>query len=163
MIKRIRFFVLFTLVLPILVNSSCTSQSKTGFGIYLADTGELVLSGEHIQAYFQETHTIELNAAGMAKWNSYIINPAKLGESLFNRPFVINVNGEEIYRGLFYSMLSSLSYSGFVIMDAQYKMPDITNSIRIKYDGATASCCAGVDLINDPRILDYFEGMGKLK
>ena len=56
------------------------SVDEPGFGIYLADTGELVLSEQHIKAYHrnvhltvseeEDTHAIELNQAGIEKWNS---------------------------------------------------------------------------------------------
>jgi hypothetical protein len=94
--------------------------SETTVGIYLADTGELVLSQDDIKAYYGNSHSIELNAQGIAKWNSFhtYAGVPKLAQSLFNREFIIKSNGKEICRGKFYSLASSATYSGIAIIDA---------------------------------------------
>ena len=42
--------------------------STSTFGIYLAETGDLLLSDEDMAVYVRATHKIELNASGIEKW-----------------------------------------------------------------------------------------------
>ena len=89
-------------------------------GLYLADTGELILSQDDIKAYWSNSHSIELNFGGIIRWNSYIdtTGTPKLAQSLFSREFIIKFNNTEVCRGVFYSLASSASYKGIAIIDA---------------------------------------------
>jgi hypothetical protein len=93
------------------------------FEIYLTDTGELVLSDREILAYYGAENAFALNEKGISKWNSYQTYPdiPKLSQSLYQRDFIIKLNGKEICRGKFYSMASSASYSGIAIIDSLFK------------------------------------------
>lgn len=149
-------------------------EEKPGFGIYLVDTGELVLSDIHIKAYRrnvhlteaeEDTHEIELNEAGIKQWNSYLTYEGipKLKDTLYQRDFVVRVNGEDIYKGRFYSMLSSMSYDGVVIMDTVTKLNEEHKMIYICYGYPTSSFASGNDPRNSPVILDYLNSHGLLK
>ncbi|MFO8101001.1 MAG: hypothetical protein R6U37_02365 [Dehalococcoidia bacterium] len=159
------YLLLVVLLVATGLSFSCLSHDKVEFGIYLADSGELVLSEEHIKAYYQDAHTIELNEKGIEKWNSYMTYTTipKLDQCLFSKDFVLKVNGEEIYRGKFYSMASSISYPGIVIMDALFKLDSTHNTICIKnsYPGSFSE--NHEDPRNDPGIIEYFEKKGLLK
>ena len=129
-------FVLIIILSIILLNSSaCTNDGESQFGIYLVETGELVISEHHIERYHWDTHTIKLNEEGIKKWNSYMTYKSipKLAESLFKKNFSIKVKGKEIYRGQFYSGASSASYSGVVIMDSLFKLDEELNTISINF------------------------------
>jgi hypothetical protein len=136
--------------------------SEPGFGIYLVDTGELVLSEQDIRSYNASTHEIELDLMGARKWNSYINvteNIPTLADTiLFAKDFVIKVNGEEIYRGKFWSMVSSQSYDGIVMLDALFTRDNENSKIWIEssYPASNSSN----DSMNDPRITDFFEKEG---
>lgn len=160
---------LYMFLLPLLVSLAlawaCVSDQNPGFGIYLVDSGELVLSEDHIKTYYQDTHTIELNEAGVEKWNSYMTYTAipKLDACLFSEDFVLKVEGDEIYRGKFYSMASSITCPGVVIMDALLKLDAAHNTITIELGHPGPSPDDGEDPRDNPRVIRFFERKGLLK
>ena len=97
------------------VGLNACQSSAPYFGIYRAGTGALVLSDRDIKTYDSTAHTFELNARGIARWNSYTDIP-KLNRSLPGVDFILKIEGEEAARGQFYALLSSTSYSGLVLM-----------------------------------------------
>lgn len=133
-----------------------------GFGIFLVDSGELVLSEQHIKIYHKDTHEIELNEDGIEKWNSYMTYTTipRLAEGLFGEDFFITIKGTEIYRGKFYSMVSSTSYPGVVILDTLFKLDSKNNVIRI--DFGYPCCPSGEDPRNNPDIFSFLEEQGLL-
>ncbi len=177
--KSSLLLLLFTLIISAGVLScslnNAVPDEKSGFGIYLVDTGELVLSDEHIKAYHrnvhltvseeEDTHVIELNKVGIEKWNSFMTYEGipKLKDTLYKRNFVVRVNGEDIYEGKFYSMLSSLYFGGVVIMDAMIRLDNEHNMIYISYGYPTSSFASKRDPRNNPIILAYLDGHGLLK
>ena len=106
---------------------------KDGFGIYLADSGELLLSDAHIVAFNSVNNTFELNEIGIERWNSHLDFQTipKLNDSLFSQDFVIIIEGTEIAKGKFWSSVSSGIYSGIVILDALIKLDSNHNTIRL--------------------------------
>ena len=159
---------------------SCSTEDdgpvgEPGFGIYLADTGELVLSEHHIKAYHrnvhltvseeEDTHAIELNKSGIEKWNSYMTreDAPKLRETLYQRDFIVKVEGKEIYGGKFYSMLSSTTYDGIVILDAVVKLDEERNRIYICNGYVTVPPPSEEDLRNSPEVIDFMDKQGLLK
>jgi hypothetical protein len=150
------------------------SAELSDFGIYLEDTGELVISGEHIEAYSrdvhmtvaenEDTHAIELNEAGIKKWNSYMSygDIPKLEESLYQRKFIVKMKNKEIYRGIFFSMVSSQIYDGVVILDSVLKLDAESHGFFICY-GYPAGFATGEDPRNAPEIISFMEEHGLLK
>jgi uncharacterized membrane protein len=110
-------------------------------GLYLADTGERVLSQDDIKAYWSNSHSIELNFGGIARWNSYIAGPGPLtlAHSLFSRDFILKLNDTEICRGKFYSLASSASFKGITIIDALFPLDSEHDQLWIisDYPGLT--------------------------
>lgn len=144
------------------------------FGIYLVDSGELVLSEQHIKAYRRgmhfyvddtETHVIELNEEGISRWNSFMTYESipKLTDSLCYRDFVLKIEGEEIYRGQFYSMASSTGYGGVVILDALFKLDNDNNCLWISYGYAWPELDPEEDPRNSPEVIDFLEQRGLLE
>ena len=128
---------LIAVMLPIAA-VACSHNETTkepGFGIYLVDTGELVLSDEYIESYNASTHEIALNEAGIEKWNSYITGtPPTLAQSLFSKEFSVKVNRLEMYRGKFWSIASSIIEDGVTIQEALFKLDSENNTISIGYN-----------------------------
>ncbi len=143
----------------------CKSVANSGFRIVLDDTGEVVITDEHISSYDWQTHTIELTDKGKELWNSFHTfgSIPKLTESLFNREFVATLDGKELYRGKFYSGLSSMSYSGVVILDAMFTLDDKYNKITIDYGYPLEGFGAGEDPRNNPELYKFLETKGLLK
>jgi hypothetical protein len=100
---------------------ACAHTGQTTFGIYLAQTGELILSDAHVAAYDAAEHHLELNAKGIDKWNSYRTYSGTgvplLNEKLYHKEFIIKVDNQDICRGTFSTSFSSMLFQGVTIMD----------------------------------------------
>lgn len=138
---KMMFIKIFAVVMALTLLFGITAYSqnrKEDFGIYLADTGELVLSERHIQAYRSDDNALELNALGIKRWNSYLtyedIPRLNSALTLFNHEFTIKIEGEGICRGRFWSWASSASYSGAVILESLLKLDEKHNCLWLKSD-----------------------------
>jgi hypothetical protein len=185
----IRFFLLSALLgASLLFTSACSGgyeapSELSDFGIYLKDTGELVISGEHIEAYhiyyddhrmmtgsdFREemgdsVHTIELNPEGIEQWNSFRKFDGKLlAASLYHKDFVVKLSGKKMYEGVFSSMASSCIYDGVVIMESIIGMNEEDNRFHIFDAGASIGAAPAEGLINAPEIIGFMEEHGLLE
>jgi hypothetical protein len=145
-------------------------SATSTFGIYLAETGDLLLSDEDVAAYVRATHKIELNASGIKKWNSYIAYnnsydppiPVLTG-GLYQKEFVVRIDDKEYYRGKFWSIVSSQSSTGVVILDAVMPCDSVHNTIQIQYGYPVRLGGSKDDPRNNQEIFDFFGKLGKLK
>jgi hypothetical protein len=128
------------LSLPVLL-FGCNSEPQNGFAIILADTGEVLLTEEDIAAYIDEdaifsgSSAFRLNESGRQKWNSHLTyqDIPRLNETLFSREFIMELEGDEICRGKFWSGVSSQSVDGILILDSLFKVDgDLIKEIRIQ-------------------------------
>ncbi|MCJ7521273.1 MAG: hypothetical protein MUP21_03545 [Dehalococcoidia bacterium] len=133
-----------------------------GFGIFLVDSGELVLSEQHIKIYHKETHEIELNEDGIEKWNSYMTYTTipRLAETLCGEDFLIMVEGTEAYRGRFSSYVVSTIPPGVTIVDTLFKLDSEHNTIWIVIEWLPVS--PEEDTRNNPDIFSFLEEQGLL-
>jgi hypothetical protein len=115
------------------IGLSCAAAQPGNFGIYLSDSGELVLSGDHIKTYHSDLQEFELNQQGIDKWNSYLDyeSTPKLKDSLFGRDFIIKIGGEEICSGTFWSGICSSLPDGIIISESMLRMDAGHTTIRI--------------------------------
>ncbi|KTB47771.1 hypothetical protein [Dehalogenimonas alkenigignens] len=127
---------LFTLavcfLLLLTVATGCAGTPEKRFQIILTDTGETVLSESDIAAYLGDG-TLELNQRGIDKWNSFLTHRdiPELAKTLHNREFVIKINDKEICHGKFWSMVSSASVNGVVILDSLLKLDAQNDTLQI--------------------------------
>lgn len=143
---------LIAVMLPVAVLACSPNETTTepGFGIYLVETGELIISNEDIASYNSSSYEIELNTEGIERWNSYITTtPPTLADSLFSKEFSLRINGMEIYRGTFWSWASSVYPYGVTITESLSKLDEEDNTISIGYN------C--IDPRDDWRITNFFE------
>ena len=164
-LRQVTLCIVALLLTSIIGSFGCDGDDEPDFGIYLVSNDELVLSEQHIKAYHQDTHTIELNAEGIEKWNSYMTYTTipRLTDCLFSKDFALKVEGNEIYRGQFYSSASSISYPGVVIQDALFKLDDSRNTISIDFGFASPAESQQEDPRNNPQVLSFFEKAGLLQ
>jgi hypothetical protein len=134
---------------------------RSTFGIYLADTGELVLSDQDMAAYVRATHEIKLNDSGIAKWNSQI-HCSYLPGGLYQKDFTVRIDGKEIYRGTFWSGYSSQSHDG-VVLDIAFRLDSTHNTIQIQYGYPGRLRGDKDDPRNNPEIFEFFAKEGMLK
>jgi len=128
-------------------------KNSEGFEIYLVNTGELVISNEDIISYNKSSHEIKLNGEGIIKVKNL---------DLYKKSFVIKINGKEIYNGSFWSSISSMSFSGVVIIDVITIQHDSSDIIRIETGYPGSDFFKGSDPRNNQEILVYFREAGKL-
>lgn len=131
-------------------NSSQISKEK--FGIYLFENNELVVSDKDILSYNKTSHIIKLTEDGANKINNLFVG-------VYGKPFVMILNGKEMYNGSFWTSISSVSYSGVVILIDDVS---INNSIAIQLGYPSLGFYDGKYLINNSEIFYYFERLGKL-
>ena len=164
--KYLSVIVILLIISISLFFTACVKDRST-FSIYLEDYDSILISDQDIEAYNWDEHTIELNADGIARWNSYISldsssNPAipNLSGSLYNKPFSVRLDDEIIYTGKFFSYASSGPCSSIVILDALFVLNANHNSLRIENGYAFLM---EDDLRQNNEIRDFFEGVGKLR
>ena len=125
------------------------TPSEEGFDIYLLESDELVISDLEIISYNKTSHKIILTDVGVEKIKD-------LQVPLNGTSFVIKVEGEEIYRGAFWSPISSLIYHGVVIETVV-----TNNSVKIEA-GYPSSHFQGKDPRANPKMFDYLNRVGKM-
>ena len=127
-------------------------------------TEALVLSDEDIAAYVGATHDIELNASGAAKWDSYTVDGRWYEpEGLHQKDFAVRIGNKELYRGKFWSIFSSQSYYGVVILEMALPRPGALGTVHIQYGYPEIMGKSEDDPRSHPEILDFFAGKGLLK
>lgn len=122
-----------------------------GFGIFLKDNNELVVSEKEINFYNTSSHEIILTYEGTRR-----IENLNLNVPMDGTPFVLRVNGEDLYWGWFWSPASSISCSEVVI---QTLVRD--NTIQI-VTGYPESHFKGEDPRNNSKLLNQLTSTGKL-
>jgi hypothetical protein len=137
-------------------------------GIYLVDTGELVLSDQDMAAYLRDTHEIVLNESGIEKWNLYVIWGSSGGfpvpgtGGLYQKEFALRIDNREIYRGHFWSALSSMSCEGIVILDALLPCDGVHSTIQIE-NGYPGPSPGTEDPRDNAELLNFFAARGLLQ
>ena len=131
---RKAIFLMAVLSLSILTTTSCNIGQKEGFVIYLAESGEIILTENEIEMYNSDENALELNEDGIKKWNAHLTyqDVPKLADSLFAHEFILEIEGKKICRGAFWSGASSTSFSGVVILDSLFKLDSSHNTLWIK-------------------------------
>ncbi|MDV2989556.1 MAG: hypothetical protein P3T54_05350 [Dehalogenimonas sp.] len=132
--KRIILILLIVSQLTMTLVGCSASESKGGFSVILADTGESLLTESDIKAYHADTNSLELNTSGISKWNSQLIyqDAPKLEDSMFGREFIIEIEGKEVGRGKLWSNASSSTFLGLVILDALGRLDNANNTLWIQ-------------------------------
>jgi hypothetical protein len=142
--------------------------SGSVLGIYLVDTGELVLSAQDMAAYLRDTHEIVLNESGIEKWNLYVIWGSSGGfpvpgtGGLYQKEFALRIDSREIYRGHFWSALSSMSCEGIVILDALLPCDGVHSTIQIE-NGYPGPSPGTEDPRDNAELLNFFAARGLLQ
>ena len=126
-------------------------EPQGGFEIYLSGNNQLVISDRDIVWYNWASHEIKLTTEGLGK-----IEALKVPVS--GTPFMIRLNGKEIYDGSFWVSISSIPYSGIVIDTLEIQ----NNTMKIEKGYPSSGFFKGTDPRNNSEIFDYFQKIGKL-
>ena len=144
---------IFLIIFGIVTYFNQSQITEEGFGIYLLDNNELVISDTDIISYNRTSHEIRLNEGGVKKIKTL---------HLYQKPFAIKLDGKQVYNGAFWSDISSIPYSVIVIVDILTVQYGMTDSIRIEKGYPSSEFFEGVDPRNNSEIFDYFQKVGKL-
>lgn len=171
MLKKIALFLVIILGFAF---SGCQSVDENTFAIYLfsqdvptaklsqTDINELMLedkpiiSSDDIVSYDKTNHTIELTREASRRLQQIFPMPVKVD----GIPFVVCVGNERIYTGAFWTLLSSLSYDGVVILQS-FDSTATTIQLTLGYPGPDVF--TGIDPRADPRIMKALEQSKKLE
>lgn len=155
--------ILIAVALSAFLLSSCGARNS-GFVISLVESGEVILTDDHIATYIWKKHGIILTPEGIDQWESL----AKLDETrdppirklgkLTSKEFVVTVGDVEMYRGHFSSMFSSLIQPGVLLYDTMGAPRGEIRLDFIRFDGAPKD-----DPRARPEIAAHFRKQGKLK
>jgi hypothetical protein len=156
----------------VLSPATITPTIENGFSIYLLAQdirpdqlvtlshleleNQPLLSMEDMVSYTKATHEIELTAAGYERIHSLSVPTS-------GTAFAVCVNGEPIYAGAFWSLISSQSFDGVVIMIDPISTTREHAVIQIQLGYPGADFFHGDDPRSDPRILQALQQAGKLK
>jgi hypothetical protein len=162
--KKAALILLLLVLLSGLLLTSCSTAKTQGFSIYLKESGELVLDNTHIVAFHPDTDSLELNARGVDRWNSFQTYPSipKLAQSLFGKDFVIKIDCEEICQGKFWSGLSSAMPNSIVIEESLFKLSETHNMISL-LNRSPGSSRYSLDEYFKKQLVDYFTKIKKIK
>jgi len=127
-------------------------QSSNEFGIYLAETNELVISDRDVVSYNSTSHQIKLNDEGVERVKTM---------DLYHKTFVAKLSGKELYNGSFWSDMDSIPYKGVAIIDIALIQRGFTNTLRID-PCYPPTFCSDVDPRDNLELLEYFQRTGKL-
>lgn len=158
---KIGLSIIAVVIIMIIFLLSMNTQSEISegkFAIYLMENDESVISDVEIISYNKTSHEIKLTEVGFNKIEALEI-------SVSGEPFIIKLNGKEMYNGSFWTSISSLGYSGVVIMtttwiNGEFVYPE--NSIWIRKGYPSSEFFEGDDPRNNSEIFDYFQSIGKL-
>jgi len=136
---------------------SYQGQGHKGFGVYLSENDELVISDKDIMFYNWTSHHIRLNREAIER-----IKGIDFFKKLYHKPFVVMLDGREIYNGSFWSDMDSMSYSGVAILDILAVQNNMMDILRIEPCYPSVQFCKGADPRNNSEIFGYFQSIGKL-
>jgi hypothetical protein len=119
-------------------------------------TEEPLISVQGILEYDWENHALDVTE------ESYLHLMEEIGGNVQvnGRPFVVVANGERIYAGAFWTLASSLSFDGVVIMDPAFAS-NVSLWLALGYP--SEEFFTGEDPRGDPRIWEALEEVGLLQ
>jgi len=149
----------FALYMPVEPMSGQQIATADIHQIVLQDTP--VLSDADIVSYRRDTHEIELTDAAYQRL-MHMGMPAGDGGGVpvFGKGFVVCVGNERIYAGAFWTLLSSLSYDGYVLM---LPLDPARHVVSIERGYPASQPAWTSDQRNDPRIFRALDQTGKLR
>ncbi len=163
---------IFLIIVCALTGSACQPGKNNGFAIYLLaqnipaaelariDIDRLpleskpIISNDDIISYDKANHMIELTPAAYTRVQQIFPIPVN------GFPFVVCAGNERIYTGAFWTSISSISFSGVVIMQP-VDTKNTTIQITLGYPGP--EFFTGDDPRADSRIMKALEKDGKMK
>lgn len=112
-----------------------------------------LIASADLLGYNRQTHEMELTAEAFARLRALKVPVSGL-------PFVVSVGAERIYQGAVWTLVSSLSYDGIILLQPFYTEGTL---VRIEPGYPGADFYKGTDPRSDPRIFQALTAAGKLR
>lgn len=153
--------IIFALI-SFLLLTGCNSNKTTIFAVYLADTNQMIFSEEDISFYNSTTNTFTFTEEGAKKMQSYQTSPQlEVGIGLYQKAFVAKLGDEELYSGKFWTNISSMAVAGIIMSDVF--MINNTLTVTDGYPNGFMFDSNNSEKINDPKLIEHFKEINKLK
>lgn len=136
-----------------------TSSVQTGFGIYLSNNVPF-LEEKDVVAYDPARYHFVLTDNGADRINQLNGSAFKGMGNLFQKPFTVTLNGRVLYRGVFWSMLSSALAPGIEIDFPRMQRDMLTIGMTQVISGAQSN--PPTDERQQPLLATYFSTLGKI-
>lgn len=144
------------LISIILVSLWFSSYSEEKFSIYLERRNESIIVDDDILWYNSSDYSIRLADSGIEK-----IKILRIG--VYGEPFMVKVGKTEIFRGAFWTSISSVGYKGIVIIVSLPVEEHNIIKFELRYPPEINIGNTYIDYRNDSRITIHFQKIGKLK
>ncbi len=170
--KRILVYITLLSIVLLLVTTAitgCASEKSRGLAVYLtrddieperlqdidlvALSDSPIIAAEDIVSYNAQTYEIKLSREAFER----ICN---LEVPTSGKSFVVCVDDEQIYRGAFWTAISSQAYAGITIMQPLVRQEPYIIVLNAGY--LSSGFYGGEDFRNDSRILESLKKSGKL-
>ncbi len=126
------------------------------FEISVPETGDILISEGDVISYDDITHTFKLTDDAVKRLES--LNGTQGLGNLYQKEFIVKLNDKELYRGKFWSNLSSLTPSGVFMSDPMFA--HVNNEIRISVFSFAEPQVKNI--LDNLDLSQYFEKQGKL-
>src|SRR4030042_1944486 len=152
----ITIIIILIIILIYLFLNYISQITERKFGVYLLENDELVISDIDIVSYNKTSQVMELTEGGADKIQN-------LKVEMEGKPFVIKLDGREMYNGSFWTSISSISSSGVVILtddafvNGNWVDLSLINSMVIQLGYPSSGFYKGEYPINNSEIFDYFK------
>lgn len=141
-------------------NEKVIDNTETAeFAVYLADSNQIIFSEKDIASYEPSTKTFTFTLDGARKMKSYQLF-TQIYTGLYQKSFIAKFGNEELYRGKFWTGLSSISEFGIIMTDVVMIGPDY-NTLTVT--GGYPSNQDSDKKINDPRLIEHLKKINKIK
>ena len=129
------------------------------FCVELAESGESVFCEQDLLYYDQQAFVFALNQSGLEHFSELGITN-QTDNYLYQKEFVAKFGQTELFRGHFWSGLSSLSQDGIVLLDVL--MLDNEHNTLALYSGYPGIELKAKDeaLVNSADLIDHFRALG---
>lgn len=141
--------------------NNINGSQNVKFAVYLLDTNQMIFSEDDVASYNSSSNTFTFTEQGAKKMKLYQTS-LYIYDGLYQKCFVAKLGDEEIYRGKFWTGLSSLSEPGIVMSDVVIVGPDyntLTVANSYPWDGLSPN---NEEKINDARIIEHFREINKI-
>ena len=143
------------------MNSLNTTQQNATFAVYLVPFNQIIFSEDDLLSYSGENNTFTFTKEGVRKMRLY--QPAsQINAGLYQSSFVMKLGDEELYRGKFWTGLSSHLEDGIFLSDVVLISEDYP-VLKLERISITIADSFNIPDVDDSKLIEHFRKIKKLK